>query len=578
MESANYRSAIQDFHDARQRAALQNVLARLTGQSTALLSYEDVYRKLRASGSAERGRQEIPLDAIIGSVGRYTDFTRTFLPRQETDARRWAGVMTAAAVATGLPPIQVYQIGETYFVIDGHHRVSVARALGATHIEAEVIEVRAPVPLTPDVQPEDLILKSEEAAFLEATQLNQLRPDSQVRVSEPGQYGRLEGHIEAHRYFLEVERGQEVPFSEAAARWHDDVYRPIVLAIHERGLLRDFAEQGRTETDLYLWIVEHRVALEDELGWHISPEAAAADLVNKFKPRPMMARLGRSILRAVMPDGLQAGPAPGQWRVTKLEARYSETLFTDVLVPVSGSERGWLALEQALNVARLESARLQGLHVLATAPQKEEAVAQAVKTEFGRRCEAAGIPGTLALGAGEIARTVCERALLADLVVLNVAYPPAPQPLARLGSGLRTIVQQCARPILAVPGEVAPFRRMLLAYDDSPKAKEALFVAAYLADRWHLPLVVLTMLEAGQVTAEAAERAQAYLDWHEVQAEYLIREGSEASTVMLEVAAERDCNLLILGGYGQHPMVEMMVGSSVDRLLRDSRWPMLICR
>src|SRR5687767_10880439 len=134
MESANFHSAIQDFHQARQRADLQTVLARLRGQSTALLSFDEVYRKLRASGSAERGRREIPLDAIIGSVGRYTDFTRSFLPRHEEDVQRWVGVMAATTDQSGLPPIQVYQIGEAYFVLDGHHRVSVARALGATHI------------------------------------------------------------------------------------------------------------------------------------------------------------------------------------------------------------------------------------------------------------------------------------------------------------------------------------------------------------------------------------------------------------------------------------------------------------
>jgi nucleotide-binding universal stress UspA family protein len=575
MESANFRNAIQDFHEARQRAALQGVLARLTGQSTALLSYEEVYRKLRASGSADRGRREIPLDAIIGSVGRYTDFTRTFLPRFEGDVQRWAGVMAATTDSTGLPPIQVYQIGETYFVIDGHHRVSVARALGATHIEADVVEIQTKVPLTPDVQPEDLILKSEQAAFLDASGLDRTRPESDLRVSEPGQYARLEEHIEVHRYFLENESGRDLPFEEAAARWHDEVYRPIVLAIRERGLLRDFP--NRTETDLYLWIVEHRLALEDALGWRITPEAAAADLASKFKPKPAMARLGRRILQAVLPEGLVDGPAPGQWRAARLEARYSDFLFADILVPVSGAETGWLALEQALNVARREQARLQGLHVVPAEIQKDSDGARAVKIEFDRRCEAAGIPGVLALDAGEVARKVSERALLADLVVLNVAYPPAPKPLARLGSGLRAIIQQSARPILAVPGEAAPFERMLLAYDDSPKAKEALFVAAYLAERWKLPLVVLTVLEAGQA-AEALDRARAYLEWHEVEADYVTREGNVTAEVMLDVAAERACNLLILGGYGRKPMVEMMIGSSVDHLLRDSRWPLLICR
>jgi hypothetical protein len=90
-----FHAAIHDFHSARQKAAVQEVLARFTGKSTQLLSYEDVAEKLKLRGRSERGVQNIPLDAIVGSVGRYTDFTRTFLPRRADDRERWAGVKAA---------------------------------------------------------------------------------------------------------------------------------------------------------------------------------------------------------------------------------------------------------------------------------------------------------------------------------------------------------------------------------------------------------------------------------------------------------------------------------------------------
>jgi hypothetical protein len=89
-------SAVQAFKAARRRAALEEIMAHLTGKSVELLSYEDVRQKLRASGSTPRGVREIPLDAIVGSVGRYTDFTRSFLPRQDSDQDRWARVQAAA--------------------------------------------------------------------------------------------------------------------------------------------------------------------------------------------------------------------------------------------------------------------------------------------------------------------------------------------------------------------------------------------------------------------------------------------------------------------------------------------------
>lgn len=119
--------AIQDFQSARQKAGMQEVLARIRGKSNQLLSYDDVAEKLKLRARSERGIQHIPVDAIVGSVGRYTDFTRTFLPRRANDQQRWARVKTAMEEGAGLPPIEVYKVGGVYFVIDGNHRVSIAR-------------------------------------------------------------------------------------------------------------------------------------------------------------------------------------------------------------------------------------------------------------------------------------------------------------------------------------------------------------------------------------------------------------------------------------------------------------------
>jgi hypothetical protein len=91
---------------------------------------------------------EIPLDAIAGSVGRYADFTRSFLPRRESAQERWTRVRAAFDRVQDIPPITVFQIGDSYFVLDGNHRVSVARSLGATHIPAHVTVVESRVPLS----------------------------------------------------------------------------------------------------------------------------------------------------------------------------------------------------------------------------------------------------------------------------------------------------------------------------------------------------------------------------------------------------------------------------------------------
>jgi nucleotide-binding universal stress UspA family protein len=568
----SFVAAVHDFHRARSRAAVEAIMARLTGKSADLLSYEDVRQKLRAKakGRVARELKEISLDAIVGSVGRYNDFSRSFLPRQDSDQERWARVHVAATGLVGLPPIGVYQIGEAYFVLDGNHRVSVARQLGATHIQAYVTEVCTRVPLSPDVQPDDLILKAEYADFLERTCLDELRPEADLSVTVPGQYQALEEHIEVHRYFMGLEQEREIPYKEAVGHWYDEVYLPVVRVIRERGILRDFP--GRTETDLYLWLSEHRAELEQALGWEIEPEAAASP-----RPQRVVTRVGEKILDAVMPDGLKAGPPPGQWRGEQLEACQYDRLFADILVPVSGEEMGWQALEQALEVARREGARLRGLHIVSSEAQRGSAEARAVQAEFNRRCEAAGISGELAIEVGGVARKICERVRWTDLAVVHLAHPPASQPVARLSSGFRTLIRRCARPVLAVPRASSHLSRALLAYDGSPKADEALFVATYLSCRWDITLVVVTVIETGRTTTETLARAQKYLEMHGVRAPFAKESGPVAEAI-LKTAEEHESDLIIMGGYGLSPVLEVVLGSGVDQVLRTSRQPMLICR
>jgi nucleotide-binding universal stress UspA family protein len=556
---------------------MEAIMARLTGRSVDLLSYEDVRQKLRARGSIARGLQDIPLNAIVGSVGRYTDFTRSFLPRRDSNQQRWARVKEKVTDLGGLPPIEVYLIGEAYFVLDGNHRVSVARELDATHIQAYVTEVRTKVPLSPDDQPDDLILKAEYVDFLEHTQLDKLRPESDLSVTVPGQHRELAEHIEVHRYFMGLEQKREIPYPEAVAHWYDEVYLPVVQVIQEQGILRDFPQ--RTETDLYLWVSRHRAALEDRLGWEIKPKAAATDLAvhTSSRPQRVVARVGEKLLDAVTPDELEAGPSTGEWRRVHVSTGGNGHLFADILVPVSGEETSWCALEQALEIACHEQGRLLGLHVVVSEAEREGHKALAAQDEFHRRCEAAGVPGKLVIEVGGIARSICERNRWTDLVVAKLAYPPPSQPVAKLGSGFRTLIRRCSSPVLAVPETPSPLDRVLLAYDGSPKADEALFVAAYLTDRWKMSLTLVTVIENGHISSDTLTQAQRYLESHQLQATYVEESGSIPDKI-LKVAHEQGSNLIVMGGYGHSPVLEVMFGSAVDQVLRESQQPVLICR
>ncbi|MFP4344053.1 MAG: universal stress protein [Anaerolineales bacterium] len=575
VQSYNAVAAARDFHRARRAADLERVMARFTGRSADLLSYEEVRRKLQATTATPRGLQDVPLDAIVGSEGRYTDFTRTFLPKHDSDMDRWTRVFIATSGLEGLPPIEVYQVGSAYFVKDGHHRVSVARQMGFSHLQARVYEVQTRVPLTPDVEMRDVILKAEYARFLERTEIDDLRPEAELGVTVAGQYDRLEEHIQVHRYFMGLDEQRDVSYPEAVAHWYDNVYRPVIAVIRERGLLRDFPD--RTETDLYLWLLEHRAELQQALGWEVDTRAAALDLADRFSTRRerVVSRVGEQLLNAVTPSSLTAGPPPGQWRQERVEPRGFEPLFDAILVPLSGDEGSWLALEEALIVARREGGKIFGLHVVAK--NGGEPTALSLGERFEARCREAGVPGELVIEPGSVNDVICDRARWTDLVVVKLSYPPGAQPLARLSSGFRSLILHSPRPILAVPQEVRSPDSALLAYDGSPKAREALYVAAYLAIHWEIPLHVTTVIEEDQDLAEVLLEAQGYLESRNVRAAYSHRKGS-AATAILETAESLDSDLILMGGYGLNPMLEVVLGSTVGQVLRESTRPILFCR
>jgi hypothetical protein len=508
----DFVSAIGDFRSARSQADLQELFARLRGESTQLLSYDEVRQKLKLTGSSERGLKEIPIDKIVGSVGRYSDFTRNFLPRQKVNQDRWARVKVAVTELAGLPPIEVYQVGEVYFVKDGNHRVSVARQLGATYIQAYVTEIRTRVPLTADDKPDDLIIKAEYANFLEKTHLNEIRPNADLTVTIPGQYEVFEEHIAVHRYFMGLDQKRDISYEEAVGHWFDTVYLPVVQIIHEQGILQNFPD--RTEADLYVWIAEHRAIIEKELGWEIQPSEVVTDLVSQYSPSRwrIFARLGEKILEAISLNKLVVpGPPVGQWRRERQHIRRDDRLFTEILVPLNGTEYGWFALEEAILVARREEARLHGLHVVPTENQLMSEAAQEVQTEFNQRCQQAGVSGELVLAIGNVAAQICSRARWTDLVITTLSYPPGDQPFSRLSSGFRDLIQRCPRPILAVPLTVTSLNQALLAYDGSPKAKEALYVATYLACQWNISLTAVSVVENGNASSATLDQAREYL-------------------------------------------------------------------
>ena len=253
---------------------MNRVWATLSGQPTTLLSYDEIKEKLHIGGPIYRGVQTVRVDQIAGSLNRYHEFDRVFLPASETLAPRWQSVNRAFYQEIGLPPVVLYKVGEIYFVVDGHHRVSVAREQGQVYIDAEVRECATRVNITADIKPEDLEILEDKVNFLERTSLDSLIPEANIKLTIPDGFDRMLEHIAVHRYFMGLDLKRDISKEEAIKHWYETVYMPVIHVIRETGILKDFPD--KTEGDLYLWVLDHQHYLESEEGVPLqAPEDAA---------------------------------------------------------------------------------------------------------------------------------------------------------------------------------------------------------------------------------------------------------------------------------------------------------------
>ncbi|MFQ5575729.1 MAG: hypothetical protein ACE5G8_01940 [Anaerolineae bacterium] len=273
-----YIRSEEEFSRARRKAFVQELIAAIGGNHLDLLSFDEVVTRLRLHHSVNLGLQDIPLEQIAGSCGRYTDFTRTFLPRRAGRYKeRWRQIYTLAATGKGFPPIDVYKIDQIYFVKDGNHRVSVARELKWKTIQAYVTELPTIFTLTPKIEPDRLLIKEECALFLEKTRLHELRPQADIVFTAPGRYNRLLKQISVYGFFLEKERQTPLPYATVVQEWYDNVYAPLVKRIAGSGVMKLFPR--RTPDDLIAWIVEHQKRLRKE---HRLEQVASMEVVDEL--------------------------------------------------------------------------------------------------------------------------------------------------------------------------------------------------------------------------------------------------------------------------------------------------------
>jgi len=256
------------FSRAKYKGFMQELKFLVARKKSRLLSFDEVKEKLELWHVKEKGLQSVPINSIIGSQGRYRNFTRNFLPLEENLRTRWKQVEAAVSSGRDLPPVQLYKVCNAYFVKDGHHRISVAKTKNKRTIEAQIFEYECDVCLDDATRLEELTLLETYHHFLKETCLAK-SGNPQLQLTVLGGYPLLMEHIQRHRFYLIERQKHDVTLQQAAFSWYGSIYLPIAELIRENGILKHFPH--RTEADFYIWISRYKETLFAE--GHITDDA-----------------------------------------------------------------------------------------------------------------------------------------------------------------------------------------------------------------------------------------------------------------------------------------------------------------
>ncbi|GLY68300.1 ParB N-terminal domain-containing protein [Amycolatopsis taiwanensis] len=256
--------AEHDFLRVRRRQVLSRLANRLRREPddvNIMLPFAEVVDALGYVSERRIGLRVIAIESIVGSVDRGRDFDRRFRPTSGRVRERWERLAQAARRGESIPPIEVYRVGELHFVIDGHHRVSVAHALGLSAIEAQVTEVRTRLGSDGIRHRGDLIVKDYRRLFLERVPLTG-RARTSIVLSDPWHYAMLGEHVEAWGFRLMQDEGTYSDRATIARRWYDEEYLPVVDLLRQADLVG-----RRTEAEAYLCIAGERYRLIRTHRW-----------------------------------------------------------------------------------------------------------------------------------------------------------------------------------------------------------------------------------------------------------------------------------------------------------------------
>ncbi|NLC93792.1 MAG: transcriptional regulator [Treponema sp.] len=248
----------EDFYKARNKAFFNEIQHFLSPEEASLISLNDVKQLIKPMNETYVGMQTIAIDKIVGSEGRYKDFDNQFFPKSSFLKNRWEHVDEAAINSIILPPIKVYELAGLYFVRDGNHRVSVAKAKGIEFIDAEVVSLQSEIKLRKTNNIKDLvkqIINYEKRVFYSETNFGDITDYWCLDFTTPGKYDVVYNHILTHKYFINQNQEKEITMEDAILSWFKTVYLPILYSIQKNHINHKFPK--RTLSDLYVWIVKY---------------------------------------------------------------------------------------------------------------------------------------------------------------------------------------------------------------------------------------------------------------------------------------------------------------------------------
>lgn len=273
----------QDFTKAYNKAIVSGIQHLLNRDEASLISFSDMKKLLKPENECYEGIKTVPVAAIVGSEDRYKDFDKEFFPKNIHLKSRWERIDDAHRKDIILPPINLYELGGLYFVRDGNHRVSVAKAMGVEFIDAEVVSLKTEIKLKPGLSYQKMkkqVINYEKRVFYSETNFGDITDYWCLDFSATGQYDVIYNHILTHKYYINQNQTEEISMDVAITSWFKTVYMPIIDYISKKHIIKRFP--GRTSSDLYVWFIKYWNELKQKFGEDCSLDKTVQDFSEKF--------------------------------------------------------------------------------------------------------------------------------------------------------------------------------------------------------------------------------------------------------------------------------------------------------